>query len=142
MARRAGVTHAAPYRHFANKEALLADIAEDGFRRLRETILARISALEGGDVVAVQLEAGVAYVLFAASHPAHFKMMFSDQVFFPDHPALLSEADQTFGLLMRTIINCQQAGKYQERDATSLAISAWAAVNGLALLLINNQLRN
>lgn len=43
---------------------------------------------------------------------------------------------------MRTIIDCQQAGKYQERDATSLAISAWAAVHGLALLLINNQLRN
>src|SRR4051794_24052197 len=76
LAQRVGVTHAAPYRHFKDKDALFATLAEEGFRLLREAmILERDRA--GYDALPRLIATGVGYVRFATSHPGHFKVMFS-----------------------------------------------------------------
>ncbi|MFN7132092.1 MAG: TetR/AcrR family transcriptional regulator, partial [Myxococcales bacterium] len=76
VARRAGVTHAAPYRHFESKEELIAAVAEEGFHTLRDEMRDAMAAHEGDP--RRRLEAcGVAYVLFAVGHPAHFGVMWS-----------------------------------------------------------------
>lgn len=141
VARRAGVTHAAPYRHFANKEALVAAVAEEGFRRMCEEMAARIATVQN-DPVRAHLELGVAYVLFAIRHPAHYQVMFSEgdvQMF--QHAGLQREGAEAFGMLVKSLVDCQKAGLYQGDDPRTLAVAAWSIVHGLSMLLINNRLQ-
>src|SRR5262245_54976951 len=73
VARRAGVSHQAPYHHFADREAILAAIAEEGFSGLADALH---RAREGATTTAERLKAsGLAYVEFALSHPAHYRVM-------------------------------------------------------------------
>src|SRR5262245_4881527 len=74
VARRAGVTHAAPYHHFPSKEALFAAVATEGFRDLAAAMRAALSGRRGP--FASLRAIGVAYVRFATEHPAHFRIMF------------------------------------------------------------------
>src|SRR5689334_19621575 len=69
VARRAGVSHSAPYRHFAEREALLAALAAEGFERLGA---AQRKAAEAGGLRAM----GEAYVAFALENPQRFRLMF------------------------------------------------------------------
>ena len=73
-ARGAGVSQAAPYRHFSDKSALLAAVAEDGFRRLRHAI-ARAARTHARDPVAALRAMAIAVVRFAAAHPSHYRLM-------------------------------------------------------------------
>ncbi|WP_257446938.1 TetR/AcrR family transcriptional regulator [Archangium lipolyticum] len=138
VARRAGVTHAAPYRHFPDKEALLVAVAEEGFRamtaRMKER-MGRESTPEGR-----LLACGVAYVLFAMEHPAHFRVMFGPHF---THPPELSSADgdvDSFGLLVGALSEAQRAGMVREGDNQLFALSCWSMVHGLASLLVDKLL--
>src|SRR5438128_419394 len=71
VARRAGVSHQAPYHHFADKEAILAAIAEEGFRRLNAA-MEEASRSKPADAASRLIAGGRAYVRFAATNPAHF----------------------------------------------------------------------
>jgi AcrR family transcriptional regulator len=140
VARRAGVTHAAPYRHFADKEALLAAVAAEGFRAMAERMRVRMDAAEGpaGRLVA----SGVAYVLFAVQHPAHFRVMFGPHF---THPPDFKRQEQeqgtsAFDLLMTTIEQGQRAGALREGEPRVLSLTAWSLVHGLASLLVDGQL--
>ena len=76
VARRAWVSHTAPYRHFADKEALIVAIAEDGFCRLGEQLAAaKVSAVDGA--LAQLAAVGHAYIAFAIEQPDSFRLMFS-----------------------------------------------------------------
>lgn len=138
VARRAGVTHAAPYRHFADKEALLVAVATEGFRMMT---LAMRERMEREEQLMERLAAsGIAYVLFAVAHPAHFRVMFGPHFTRRPEPPLSSNPDtDAFGLLVRTIEEGQQAGVLREEPRLELALAAWAMVHGLASLLVNGQ---
>jgi AcrR family transcriptional regulator len=139
VARRAGVTHAAPYRHFADKEALLAEVAAEGFRAMATRMRERM-ALAGGPVERLNA-CGVAYVLFAVEHPAHFRVMFGPHFAKPlEHEALGTEGGNAFGLLMQSLIEGQQAGALREGEPLPLALGAWSLVHGLASLLVEGVL--
>jgi len=138
VARRAGVSHAAPYRHFPSKEALLAEVAEEGFRRLNEEMLRRAETA-GEDGLRRLSELGVGYVAFAAQFPAHFQVMFSTTLSSP-HPALEEAGKAAFGTLLDSIIQCQKAGLMRARDPMALAVTNWGLVHGLAQLIIHGQL--
>jgi len=103
VARRAGVTHAAPYRHFTDKEALLAAVAEEGFHTLSEAM--REAMGRAGDDPVERLEAlGVGYVRFALAHPAHFEVMFGPELSWDREVCTLqSAADATFALLLQSV---------------------------------------
>jgi len=137
VARRAGVTHAAPYRHFVDKEALLGAVAEQGFRamtvRMKER-MARETTPEG------RLSAcGVAYVLFAMEHPSHFRVMFGPHFTRPQLDLAAADTN-SFVLLLDTITEGQKAGAVREGDPQQLALVCWSLVHGLASLLVDRKL--
>lgn len=140
VARRAGVSHAAPFRHFADKQDLVAAVAEEGFRAMAAEMRAATPASLDHPVARLQA-LGVRYVTFAVAHPAHFRVMFGPEV--ADrrrHPALRAAADETFGLLVGALADCQRAGLVRSGEPRELALAAWATVHGLASLVISGQL--
>lgn len=139
-ARRVGVSPAAPYRHFADREAMMAAVAEEGFRALEAAL--RAAAERGGADPVVRLQAlGVEYVRFALARPSHYRVMFGAEI--PDraaHPALAAAADAAFAGLAAVVAEGQRAGKLRAGDAAELARVCWALVHGLADLLVAGQL--
>jgi AcrR family transcriptional regulator len=141
VARLAGVSQAAPYRHFANKEAILAAVAEEGFRSLLAAIRQSVQACD--DVPLARLRAvGIGYVTFATSHPSHFRVMFGrDLADRSAFPALRQVADDTLAMVVGAIADCQRAGLVRpEEPAADLALIAWSSVHGLSALLIEGVL--
>jgi AcrR family transcriptional regulator len=129
LARRTGVSHAAPYRHFRRREALLAALAADGFAMLGR---AQREAAASGGLRAM----GEAYVRFALRHPQRFRLMFGGRLKIARHAALREVALKTFeglsGALAERVGNAPRA-----RDAS---IAAWALVHGLAQLLLGDRI--
>ena len=121
-ARRAGVSHTAPYRHFEDKDALLAAIAEEGFHRL-------ILKLEEGiarhptNPLQRHYAIGEAYVQFALENPNHLQVMFGN-VFedYKKYPTLKEASEKSFGLLVETIKDCQKAGIVKKTNSLQLAL--------------------
>lgn len=139
-ARRAGVSAAAPYRHFADKAALLATVAEQGFGELHAELVTAASAPDPKDRV-VQL--GRAYVRWAVAHPDHYRVMFGAELSKADHPGLAVAGEQAFGDLLDAIADCQRAGVLGVlggRDPRELAAPLWALVHGVASLVIGGEL--
>jgi AcrR family transcriptional regulator len=141
VARRADVSHSAPYRHFANKEELLAAVAEQGFRNLTERMIEQMAGVP--DDVSKRLEAmAIAYVEFAAENPAHFRVMFGRDV--PDinqHPALREAHDVTNGLFRAGVAQVLEIGAKigVEVDADHFKLMAWSLVHGLASLTVDGR---
>ncbi len=139
VARRAGVSNAAPYRHFADKDALLAALAEKGFRML--TAFLR-EGVDSADDPLLRLQAsGVGYVRFAIANPSYYRVMFS--AFQPEDATCskLNEAGKaSFAVLVEAVVAGQSAGKIKSGDPQQLAWVAWSLVHGLAMLVIERQL--
>jgi AcrR family transcriptional regulator len=139
VARRAGVSHAAPYRHFADKEALLAAIAEEGFRVLAadvEAARARFSAAPREQLE----ESAWAYVRFALAHPDHLRVMFGGLIENPQaYPGLRDAGARAFGVLVEIMQAGQEAGVMVAGEPRLLALIGWSQVHGLSLLLIGQQ---
>jgi AcrR family transcriptional regulator len=141
VARLAGVSQAAPYRHFANKEALLAGVAEEGFRSLMTAMRQSVQAC--GDMPLARLRAvGIGYVTFATSHPSHFRVMFGrDMADRSAFPTLRQVASDTLAMVVDAIADCQRAGLVRsEEPAADLALTAWSSVHGLSALLLDGVL--
>jgi len=129
LTRRAGVSHAAPYRHFPDREALLAALAAEGYAMLGEAQRAAAAAhgLRG---------MGEAYVRFALDHPQRFRLMFGGQLQIARHPALREIASKTFEGLSGALA-ARVPGARGARDAS---LAAWALVHGLAQLLLEDRI--
>ena len=140
VARRAGVSHAAPYRHFADKQALLAAIAEDGFQQLG----ARVSkALDGaGNEPQRRLLAlAWAYVEFALDNPAHMREMFSGlTIDRATYPSLYAASKVPFTLTIAAITQGQEAGALAAGDPIHRTLAVWSQIHGLAMLLLEDQI--
>ena len=141
VARRVGVSHAAPYRHFADKNALLAAVAKEGFEMLRCQL--ETAKHQAPPDPLKQLQAiGVAYVQFALDHTSHYRVMFGayGAMSTQQHPGLAETVRQVLMVLVSSIIAGQQVGIIRSKDPQQLAYAAWALVHGLAMLLMDNQL--
>ena len=138
VARLAGVSHNAPYRHFRDKDALLAEVAAQGYRELAKTM--EQSADRQKDALEGLKRAGLAYVSFALRRPEHFTVMF-DATFSKDsHPSAAKAAEDAFSTLLRLVKNCQQKGLLPDRDDLDFALLAWTMVHGIAKLAITQRL--
>jgi AcrR family transcriptional regulator len=115
LARRAGVSHAAPAHHFKDKAGLLTAIAIDGYEQLAV-------ALEAGSTL---LDLGAAYVRFALDHPAHFEVMFRPDLYHTTDPDLAAARARTRVALQA------QAGP---RRAVHRSLAAWSLAHGFATL--------
>lgn len=139
IARRAGVSHAAPYHHFRDREALIAAVAEEGFGVLRDAMLERMAEATGPR--RRLQEAGVGYVFFALRQPAHFQVMFGPELADrSEHRFLQEAAEAAFGVLQEAIAECGAAGLLSARDPRLLALTAWSLVHGLAMLRLGGHL--
>jgi len=140
VARRARVSEAAPYWHFADREALLAAVAERGFVELAKGMMEIWS--RPAEPVERFRALGIGYVRFALAHPSYLRVMFGSEV--PDkavHPGLEAAGTRTFSLLVQAIAECQAAGQVRRGAPEELAIAAWAIVHGLAALLVDGKLK-
>jgi len=142
----AGVSHAAPYRHFADKDALVAAIAERGFRLLTRSMsdeVARaVRAHAHVDVRARLRGAGVGYVRFALAHPGYFRVIFSGLV--PDAAVsaeLRAAGDEAYAVLRGLIAEGVAHGTLVAADIDELSLAAWSVVHGLGMLAVNGQLK-
>jgi AcrR family transcriptional regulator len=141
VARKAGVSHSAPYHHFRSKAALVAAVAADGFRGLRESVLARMATQPDGSIAQFR-EGGVAYVLFAIEHPERYRVMFGvDRADPATYSELRDEVVATGDIAVRAIERCQRGGLLRAGDPRELANILWATCHGLSSLLIDGELR-
>jgi AcrR family transcriptional regulator len=125
VARKAGVSHAAPYRHFPNHEALLVELSVEGFDELRAAITeaAKAQGSESDKIATI----GAAYMRFVAQRPALARLMFGGQLPNRDQfPALEKKADSIGA----------EIGSALHDSALGLAV--WSAVHGLAMLVLEN----
>ncbi|MBT8469719.1 MAG: TetR/AcrR family transcriptional regulator [Deltaproteobacteria bacterium] len=136
VGRRLGVTPGAPYRHFEDKDALLAALAVRGFERLRERMLAEEDGSASGEERMRQ--AGLGYLEFASAHPELFRLMFG---WMPsrDVPELCEAGDAAFAGLRGILEDCEQEGLLT-KSVQEAGLMAWSAVHGAAFLLIDERL--
>jgi len=139
VARRAGVSHNAPYRHFRDKDALLSAVAAQGFRELTQTM--RQAAERRRDPLGQLKESGLAYVEFALRRPEHFTVMFDAPVQSSKDPEYREASEEAFNTLVTYIRNCQERGELPAGGTLERALYAWSLVHGIAKLAIAGRFR-
>jgi AcrR family transcriptional regulator len=139
VARMAGVSHQAPYRHFADRTALVAAVAEEGFRELHTEMVEKTRNAPNAQAALHGI--GVTYVLFAVEHRAHFRVMFGADAAAArsSSPSLDAACEAVFGALTQAIAGVKSMTS-DETDPLALALTAWSLVHGLASLLVEGQL--
>jgi AcrR family transcriptional regulator len=125
VARRAGVSHAAPYRHFPNHEALLKELALEGFVELRLALRKACAVTRPTDDRIANI--GAAYMRFVAQRPALTRLMFGPQ---------LPNRESFTDLAIAADAIADEIGEALQDPALGLAV--WAAVHGLAVLILEN----
>jgi AcrR family transcriptional regulator len=133
-----GVSRTALYRHFTDKAALLAAVAAEGFRMLREE-LRRAWEDEGRGRHGFEAM-GAAYVRFAVAHPSHYRVMFGADISSAGHSELAEEGPGAFQVLVDALIELQEQEMARRDDAKQMALFVWAAVHGVAMLAIDGRL--
>ena len=138
VARRAGVSAAAPYRHFADKADLLAAVATQGFVQFHETLSA--VAAETTDLRGRMADMARAYVHWAVTHPDYYQAMFGAEIDKSDHPELLTAGARAFADLLEAITQCQEAGILPKGDPLEIAGPTWSLLHGISTLSIGQDL--
>ena len=130
LARAAGVSHAAPYHHFAGRDDLLAGVAELAFDRLADALSAAAAA--STDAASALQDIGEAYVRAALAHPAQFRLMFGPMLARKaGHPGLQRAAERAFVVLL------EAATAHAPARGLELALAGWSLSHGAANLAID-----
>lgn len=141
VAGRAGVSEAAPYRHFADKCAMLAAVAEEGFLALERACMDAIGDPSAVDPIEELLMRGLAYLRFAADNPAHYRVMFGPEISRKANYEGLHRASlAAFEALRSSVRRCVEAGFFAPDELEMRAMRAWGLVHGLTSLFLDGQL--
>jgi AcrR family transcriptional regulator len=139
VARRAGVSHAAPYRHFKDKDELILSAVEQGFELMQHTMNAEKEAA-ADDPVSQFAASGLAYVNFALEHPAYYRVMFSgDLLSSTGHVSLQHTSREALQAMVSDIAQCQQLGIVRAGDPVTQALSIWSTIHGFVSLVNDNR---
>lgn len=133
IARRCGVSHAAPAHHFADRATLLSALAAEGFRGLTSA-LAAVPPSAGRPHLA---EMGVAYVTYAAGAPGHFPVMFRPELLAEGDPELVDARQAAFDALGDAVVAAQADGWAVGADHDAAVMTAWSTAHGLATLWLD-----
>ena len=137
VARAAGVSQAAPYRHFADRRALVAAVAEEGFRRLHAEMLEAFRANPGPQGFK---QIALAYVRFGRENPAEYRVMFGPEVARQDDlPSLKATSHAVLDFVRQGVEGLQQAGVIGAGDPWRTAVALWAMLHGLVMLFLDGQ---
>lgn len=138
VARRAGVSHNAPYRHFRDKQDLVLAVATQGFDLLTASM---IEAMSEGRTAQERLRlAGRGYVQFALRWPQHIQAMFDLPTVKGPSASASASGRRAFQTLLDAVVAVQVAGGLPAGDPLPLAVVAWSGVHGLAKLAISGRL--
>ncbi|HXP86897.1 MAG TPA: TetR/AcrR family transcriptional regulator [Bryobacteraceae bacterium] len=143
VARRAGISHNAPYRHFREKDELLAAVATEGFERLAEALGAPEKPTRTSTPTPALRrfqDSGLAYIRFALSAPEHLLVMFDWPLATDRYPELSAAAKRAFSVLVGLVEAAQREGSLPGGDPLPLACIAWSLVHGVAKLAIAHRL--
>lgn len=132
IARRAGVSHAAPQHHFGDKTGLFTAIAAEGFRMVAEAIRPVAFGTYGF------LDGGAIYVLWALEHPGYFEVMYRPRLYRNDEPELVEAKTAAFAVLEDS--GAELAKTWDIDDAEGLVLAGWSMAHGLATLLLAGNL--
>jgi AcrR family transcriptional regulator len=151
VARQAGVSHAAPYHHFADKAVLIEALTIKCFDSFAETLRGALAATPGSALNKLGA-IGAAYLRFALEHPTAFRLMYRPELRkpIPIDPEAADEERTPVGragltayeIMLETVVACQQEDLFPPGDPTPLALTAWATVHGLATLLVDGSLKS
>jgi AcrR family transcriptional regulator len=138
VARRAGVSHAAPYRHFRNRDALIEGVVEQGFALMQQAMLRRMAAAPP-DPTQQFAASGLAYVEFALEHPSHYRVLFGGNLLSREasqHRA----SDDVLAALIDALRQCQALGVVRAGDPVHQALAIWSLIHGFVSLLIDHRI--
>jgi AcrR family transcriptional regulator len=138
VARRAGVSHQAPYHYFQDREAILAELAGEGFDQLYDYMVSAIGLAR--DKAGKNRAMGEAYIRFALNHPEVFKLMFRCEMCdLANYPDAKAKADRCFDVVVQTL---GASGSSADKTNPDLApvIAAWSMAHGLATLMLEGKL--
>ncbi len=137
VARAAGVTQSAPYRHFADRRALVAAVAEEGFRMLQTAMLEAVQKADGRLGLK---QIAIAYVQFGHEHPAEYRIMFGPEVARHDElPDLRETSSAVLGFVQVGIERLQAEGLIGPGDPAAMAATTWSMLHGLVMLSLDGQ---
>ncbi len=137
VARSAGVSQAAPYRHFKDRRALVAAVAEEGFRMLQSAML---DAAQKADGRLGLKQVAIAYVQFGHEHPAEYRIMFGPEVARHEElPDLRETSSAVLGFVQVGIEQLQAAGLIGPGDPAAMAATTWSMLHGLVMLSLDGQ---
>ena len=140
IAQRAGVSHAAPYRHFKDKNAILDAVAKQGFEMMLNQTLEMIARNSGDDLDRFGI-CGLSYIDFAVRHPAYYRVMFGTR---EENSNFAEEfkpkSIPVFKLLRDTIKACQEKALLKKGNVQEMALAAWSIVHGFAMLRIDHHI--
>jgi len=140
VALRAGVSHAAPYAHFADKQALIAAISTEGFRQLYERVSGVAEKYQSQPEKQLT-EAAWAYVQFAMDDRDRFKVMFSGVLEKEkEYSDFVVESQRNFQLVKSIVEANQASGRLRGGDSALVALSAWGIIHGFLMLLLEGQI--
>jgi AcrR family transcriptional regulator len=140
IARNAGCSTMATYRHFESKEHLLSEIACEGFRELRAEIDAGVNAHPDDPLKQLE-EVGNRYIRLSLKKPEHLITMFGSVIEdYQRYEHLMDSSECAFSGLVEIIKNCQDKGLIPSGDPVRKAVACWSTVHGFAMLLINGNL--
>lgn len=142
VARRAGVSHAASYRHFTDKEALVAAVALTGYEALRTRMTGALVSASGP--VETLRAIGLAYIGFGVIHPALYRLMFGQALSSIEGlpPPVLDALTESRAVLRNVILDGARAGAFaldpeDDREVSVAVVTAWSLVHGFTLLTID-----
>jgi AcrR family transcriptional regulator len=139
VAKKVGVSHTAPYNHFADKQALLAAISTAGHEQLYQALSNAFEAARASSQEII-LEIAWAYLQFALDDPDRFKLMFSGALEEErDHPKFIEVSLKNIALLEEIIAYCQSKGQLEVGKVDLSAIKLWSSVHGFTNLILENQ---
>lgn len=137
--RAAWVSRSALYRHFADKQALLATVGSEGFRKLGQ-VVAHAWERNGRGRIGFEAMAR-AYVQFAVAHPSHYRVMFGGSIeSAPTDDQFVADAKAAFEVLVDALVEQRNAGDIRRDDPVLMARFVWAIEHDTAMLVIDGQL--
>jgi AcrR family transcriptional regulator len=141
-ARRAGVSHNAPYSHFADKGALVSALVVESFKRFEEVFREAVAATGGTHLDKVRA-IGATYVRFAFDDPPRFELMWRPELRTVGDDSPVDEAGlASYQVLIDEVEAGQRVGEIVAGDAGLLSLAAWSTVHGLAMILVDGPLRD
>ncbi len=138
LARRLGVSSAAPYHHFASRADLLLALAQDGFGRFEGAMREELARVDDSPIE--QLRAlGRAYLEFSVNHPGLYRLMFASAFDLEYHQGQ-SVGAKAFNMLREVVAAClEQSGRHDE-DPMPSCLAMWGGVHGIVALRLDGEL--